>query len=329
MDGTLLGSEGKVSARNLAALDLARAGGAEIVIATGRRHCYAMQVLRGLGLQEDNLLISSNGTVIRTIGAKLLARRHIANSTARWLCEHAGEFRSTLLFTFDTVRPDGEDTRGALVCEGLEELHNSIGRWMKANEAYIEHVPSLADLFSSGAAEDRAPIQAMLCGRIDRMRAAEAHLLTHPAVSAVGAEAHAGAEITLHRTEYPARDLSIVDILPAGCSKASALLNLMESRGLGAADILAIGDNWNDLPMLRLAGHAVLMGNAPPELKTLARESGWALAPTHDEDGVAVALECIFGANRLGTPVVPEWGEQAGTGSGERGELSVDTPSRW
>ena len=63
MDGTLLGADGQVSARNLAALKAAEAAGVEVVVATGRRHCYAMRQLRGLGLGEENGLISSNGTV--------------------------------------------------------------------------------------------------------------------------------------------------------------------------------------------------------------------------------------------------------------------------
>ena len=312
MDGTLLGADGKVSARNLAALQLAEEQGAEIVIATGRRHSYAMQALRGLPLRSANALISSNGTVIRTVGAKLLHRRHIALSTAQWLCDHIGSFRSTLLFTFDKVGPDGEDKRGALLCESMDDLHASIGRWMKANEAYLQHVPSLAEVFAKNAAESqdtaeetsiegeasRHPIQAMLCGPVDRMRAAEAHLLTHPAIVsgslAVEDLPIPGAQITLHRTEYPDRDLCIVDILPAGCSKASALQELTRMRGITMGDVFAIGDNWNDLPMLRLAGRAALMGNAPEDLKAMAAELGWTLAPTNDGDGVAVVLEALF-----------------------------------
>ena len=314
MDGTLLGSDGRVSERNLAALRLAHERGAEVVIATGRRHSYAMRVLRGLGLDKDNALISSNGTVIRTVGAELLHRRHMPNRTARWLCEHVREFRSTLVLTFDTVQPDGEDVRGAMLCEDMTDLHTSVGRWMKANEPYIQHVPSLAEALNGDIADSRAPglepgleliqtpiqkpilepIQAMLCGSIERMREAEAHLLTHPAVTAVGAETHTGAEITLHRTVYPDRDLCILDILPAGCSKASALEELTATRGLSMNDVLALGDNWNDLPMLRLAGRAVLMSNAPEELQGMARECGWTMAPSNDEDGVAVVLEQVF-----------------------------------
>ena len=68
MDGTLIGAEGKVSAGNVAAVQAAIDSGVEVVIATGRRHSYAMRVLRSVGLAHDCVLVSSNGTVTRTIG---------------------------------------------------------------------------------------------------------------------------------------------------------------------------------------------------------------------------------------------------------------------
>jgi hypothetical protein len=111
----------------------------------------------------------------------------------------------------------------------------------------------------------------------------------------------------LHRTEYAERDLSIVDILPAGCSKGAALLRLAEQRGVKAAEIVAIGDNWNDVSMLEVAGWAVLMANAPEDLKTIATERGWVQGRRHDEDGVAVAVEAAL-AEGLPEPSSPIMG---------------------
>jgi hydroxymethylpyrimidine pyrophosphatase-like HAD family hydrolase len=196
------------------------------------------------------------------------------------------------VMTFDKVGPDGEDERGALVVEGMEELHASIGRWMEANEPYIAQVVPI-----ELALEGEAPIQMMLCGTLERMRRAEARLLEHPGVSAVGVTAQERTdevEVALHRTEYPERDLSILDILPAGCSKGSALLRLAEARGVRAEEILAIGDNWNDVSMLEVAGRAVLMGNAPKDLKVMAAERGWVVGRRHDEDGVAEVIEAVL-----------------------------------
>ena len=312
MDGTLLGGDGKVSARNLAALHAAEQAGIEVVVATGRRHCYAMRQLRGLGLNEANALVSSNGTVTRTIGATLIERNLMAGPTALWLCRHLNEFRNALVITFDKVGPDGEDERGALVVEHLEELHGSIDKWMTANAPYIAHVvpieralPGGGESVAGAISPAEAPIQMMLCGTVERMRRAEARLLEHPGVAAVGAgprEQAREAEVALHRTEYPERDLSIVDILPAGCSKGAALVRLAARRGIRMEEMMAIGDNWNDVSMLEVAGRAVLMENAPADLKQSMAARGWTPGGRHDADGVAVAIEAVLEESHLLSP---------------------------
>ena len=164
LDGTLLGDDGRVSARNLASLHAAQARGVQLVIATGRRHSFAMRVLRPLALHHNSILISSNGTVTRTMGAsaskegpsaepipsRLLARTHLPHATALWLCEAIrGEgdqnFRNAFVLTFDRTQPDGEDSRGALVVEHLDHLTASISRWMAANEPYLRQVTPIED----------------------------------------------------------------------------------------------------------------------------------------------------------------------------------------
>ena len=292
MDGTLLGSDGKVSNRNLTALREAEAAGVEVVIATGRRHGYAMRVLRGLGLRGTNALVSSNGTVVRTVDAELIHRHHMPLETARWLCTHAAEFRSTLVFTFDNLDANGHDNEGALVVEQTSELQGSIGRWMEANAPFIRMVDALEDALEPDSPQG-VPIQAMLCGPVTRMRAAEARLLENPGVVPVGADGrdHPHAQLTLHRTEYPEKDLCILDILPGGCSKATAIAKIAAAQGIHPSEVMAIGDNWNDLPMLEFAGHAVVMANAPPDLQAFARTRGWVLGLSNDEDGVAHAIE--------------------------------------
>jgi hypothetical protein len=97
--------------------------------------------------------------------------------------------------------------------------------------------------------------------------------------------------LTLHRTEYPDRDLSILDILPSGCSKGAALLALAAARNIEPSEVLAIGDNWNDVSMLEAAGSAILMANAPEDLKALALSRNWTIGPSNLKDGVALAIE--------------------------------------
>jgi hydroxymethylpyrimidine pyrophosphatase-like HAD family hydrolase len=307
MDGTLLGLDARVSPRNLAAITAAEAAGIRVVIATGRRHCYAMRQLRGLDLGPANVLVSSNGTVTRMSGpgARLLNRTFLSTEISLWLCEHLAEFRDALVITFDRVGPDGEDTKGSLVVEDLHNLTSNVDRWVKANAAYIECVVPIERALLPG--DDQTvpfdpPIQMMVCGTVERMRRAEARLLEHPGVAAVAltpAGSKPNATVALSRTEYPERNLSIVDILPAGCSKGAALLRLAQDWDILPEEIMAIGDNWNDVSMLEIAGQAVLMANAPDDLKLLALEQGWLIGGHHDTDGVAKAIEAQMAADQI------------------------------
>ncbi len=300
MDGTLLRSDGRISTRNLAALREAEAAGILIVIATGRRHTYAMGALHDLDLLGQHYLVSSNGAVTRTHDSALVHRHHMSLTAARWLCTHASDFRSTLVFTFDTLDAEGRESVGALVLEEASDLHRNIGRWMEANRHAIHTVDALEDVLDE-AHQYGPPIQAMMCGPVAQMRAAEARLLEHPGVIPVGAgdEERPDALLTLHRTAYPEKDLSIVDILPAGCSKASAIARIAEQHGIEPADILAVGDNWNDLPMLEFSGQAVVMANGPEDFRAFARKKGWTIGPSNDQDGVAEAIEAALFTSAL------------------------------
>ena len=282
MDGTLVHPGGIVTELNQQAIQRARAAGARIVIATGRRHSYAMKVLRTAGFLPGDIVLSSNGAVARTVAGKLIFRETMPRPTALWLCKAVNEFRNCLVFTFDTVDEDGVEAPGALVLEDVEDLHASIEKWMTANAADIRRVQPVEDAIDGSPAP---PIQAMLCGRMERMQRAYAVL---------GA-ANDG-RVTLTRTIYPARDLCILDIVPAGCSKGSGLERLLTMENYTPADLMAIGDNWNDLAMLELAGWPMLMGNAPDELRALAAHHGWTITCHHHEDGVAEAIATCFPA---------------------------------
>jgi len=116
----------------------------------------------------------------------------------------------------------------------------------------------------------------------------------HEALGALAAAEFAG-RMTVLRTEYPLRDLSIVDVLNQGCSKGHALERWAGHRGIPREQVMAIGDNYNDIEMLAFAGVPVIMGNASEEL----RGRGWMVTQTHDEAGVACALAQVLGGAKL------------------------------
>jgi hypothetical protein len=98
--------------------------------------------------------------------------------------------------------------------------------------------------------------------------------------------------VKLLKTAYPAQDMTILDVLSPACSKAVALAKVIERYGLTSQEVMAIGDNHNDLDMLQYAGLGVVMGNADERL----RASGFHVTSTNDENGVAQAIaEYVLG----------------------------------
>src|SRR5947199_160668 len=80
---------------------------------------------------------------------------------------------------------------------------------------------------------------------------------------------------------------TFLEILPQGSSKGAALEFVAQHLGIPLSEIIAVGDNLNDLEMIRTAGLGVAMGNAPPELRT---QAGY-VTSTNDEGGLAEVIE--------------------------------------
>lgn len=276
IDGTLLNPQFQISEGDLAALRRANAAGIEIVLVTGRRHAFALPIAQQLGF--DLWLISSNGAVTRSLTGETFHCDMMPAETCRQLCGAMQEFRGNTVLTFD------QETKGALVLEHLDEIGPSIRKWLEKNMEYIQFVVPIENALVKN------PVQAMFCGTLARMSQALARL------------ANSGLDrmITVLRTEYPERDLSMIDVLNAGCSKGHALERWATYRGLRREEVMAVGDNHNDVEMLEFAGHPVIMGNACAEL----RGRGWKVTRGNDACGVAAAVELALGEPSL-TPLVP------------------------
>ena len=271
IDGTLLNPQFQISPVDLAALRRANSLGIEVILVTGRRHSFALPIAQQLGF--DLWLICCNGAITRSLAGETFHRDLLPQAVCRELVGIMRGFRGQTVITFDT------DCKGAIVVEHLRELEGSIQRWLEKNLDFIEFVIPIEDALKSD------PIQAMFCGPVALMQQALRVL-----------EA-SGLPITVLRTEYPGRDLSIVDILNAGCSKGHALERWTKYRGIRREQVMAVGDNYNDIEMLAFAGQPFIMGNASTELL----ERGWTRTRSNAEHGVAAAVEAVLD----GKPLVP------------------------
>jgi len=271
IDGTLTDANFQVSARNIAALRAAHEAGIEVILATGRRHDYAMPIAQELGFPI--WLISSNGALIRSSTGETFFTDRLPARTAAELIQYMDEFRGHAVLTFDRAADTACDD--SLVLESADELNKTVSRWLEVNRPYIKFVSPLEDALT----ED--PLQAMYCGRVVAMERLQQRLSQAAFLN----------KITVLKTQYDHRDLCILDILNRECSKGHGLQRWAERRGIPREQVMAIGDNHNDLEMLEFAGVAVVMGNASQELK----QNGWIVTGSNSESGVAQAVEQILG----------------------------------
>lgn len=266
IDGTLLDSDGRVPAANVEAVARAIDAGVTVVLATGRRFDFARPIFERL--PAPLTLILSNGAVVKNLDGETLAQHLLPRHVARDVLLRLPRYRDGAAVVFDRPR------EGQVVFEAIDWAHPRHGRFFASNRPFLsERMPLEACL-----TED--PIQVMFSGACGEMREVYAHLRPAPFDGRPR-----DYEVAL--TEYEHRDFSLVDVIRAGCSKGAALGDLAAELGIAPGEVMAVGDNLNDLQMLEFAGRPVLMANALPELKA----RGWDVTASNDDAGVALAIE--------------------------------------
>jgi Cof subfamily protein (haloacid dehalogenase superfamily) len=265
VDGTLLDSRGRVPEANRDAIEAALDRGLYVALVTGRSYPFARPIVEQL--PSPLFLILSGGAVSRQGDGAPYSRRTLPRDVARRVLEFTRSFRDDAALIFD------RDGRGQIVSESMDWDGVNRKGYYQRNRRFIEQAPRLEEALTE------EPLEIMFNGGFLRMRELLSELSRFP-----GAD-----EINPAVTEYEHRDFTLVDVLAAGCSKASALSEWAADLGVPHDEIMAVGDNFNDLAMLELAGVPVVMGNAVGPLF----ERGWHRTGTQDEAGLAAAIRSL------------------------------------
>lgn len=270
IDGTLLDSRGDLPRRNRRAVRRAVDAGLQVVLATGRAYHHALPVAAELA--GDPVLIVSNGALTKTAGGDTLASRLLPRAAARAVLAALRPRRQGVAVIFD--RPDARQ----YLYDGVDWSHPQRTWYYERNREFMTR----AEPIERALTED--PVQVSYTGGVADMRALAADVRRLPAAGALA--------VTL--TEYPARDFSLLDLTAGGCSKGAALAVRAQRLGIDRREVMAAGDNLNDREMLEFAGAPVVMGNAVAPL----RARGWPLTASHDDCGLADAIERMLAARR-------------------------------
>lgn len=263
LDGTLLDSEGRLPAANRDAVRAAVGAGIHVALVTGRSYPFARPVADQL--PETVTLIVSNGAVERTTDGSTLARRLLHRTVARRVLDATRAHRDQAALIFD------RDSSRQVVFESMDWDHPARQRYWQRNRALIERsIPLEAALV-----ED--PIQVMFNGGVEAMR---------PLARALRRRA---GRFAVSLTEYPDRDFSLIDVTSPEATKGRALASCAARLGIARHEVMAVGDNFNDVDMLEYAGTPVVMGNAAEDL----RRRGWHVTGHQDAAGLAQAIEAF------------------------------------
>jgi Cof subfamily protein (haloacid dehalogenase superfamily) len=269
IDGTLLDSRWELPPENARAVAAAVGAGVEVGLVTGRRFDFARPVMEALAVPLT--MVVSNGAVVKDSVGTTLARRVLDRQTASRVLDLSRAWRDCAGLLFDRTHD------AQIVFERIDPADRRRHLFYEINRDAIAERPLEGCL-------DEEPVQIMFSGGLRRMRALRGVLLD--------ALETACPHFSVATTEYEHRDFALLDVMAAGCSKGAAVAQWARARGYTPEQVMAIGDNLNDLEMLEFAGVRVVMGNAAPSLRAhVTGREGWLFTATNDDAGVARAIQ--------------------------------------
>ncbi len=257
MDGTLLNEKKELKQPQIDAIHQAIEAGVKIVLCTGRPLAGVKPFVEQLGFDtEEEFVIVNNGCS--------------THSTKDWSLIDWAELTPADISHLNQLA-DGKDLQISLFdVEDYFVLAEEANEQVKLDATLVDMVPQPIGLDEATSGQHRF-FEAMFVGKPEVVERFEQ---THRA--------------GLEQTYSTVRSLPyLLEILPQGTNKASALARLAEELGIEASQIMAIGDGNNDLEMIEFSGLGIAMGNANEQVKAIAQD----ITDTNENNGVAKAIE--------------------------------------
>ncbi|WP_088286893.1 HAD-IIB family hydrolase [Kineosporia sp. A_224] len=255
LDGTIVRHDGTMSPRTVSVLSRCQERGVDVVFVTGRPMRWMPPVIEATG--HRGLAILGNGALVYDLATETVVEtRALAPDTVHAAVEALRAVLPNARFALETLTGYRRETE-----------------FMPHHEAAREAMSgTIADLLA-----DDPVVLKVLC-RDETSTADPMLALARPALAGIAEPVHSDARS------------SLLEVAALGVSKASTLAMLAQERGIAASEVVAFGDQPNDVPMLHWAGRGYAMADGHPEALAAAD----AVAPPCAEDGVAQVLEALL-----------------------------------
>ena len=276
MDGTILSPDHSISAKNKQAILNAQSQGIEVLIATGRSFSEAIEPIRGEGINLPYICL--NGAEVRDASGELISATHLEKNDIDKITSILDAetidyqlFIDTIVYTKDVESPLNafiQLARAAGQTPPVDEIRKEV--MDQVERGSLIQLDSFDGLINERGSEIYKVFGTSYNRQdLDNARAA-LQMIPGLAVSSSGAG-----------------NLEITNI---NAQKGIAVEKYAKSKGISMDHVMAIGDNYNDLSMMELAGRSVAMGNAPADIKAACTH----VTESNANDGVGLAIEAIL-----------------------------------
>ena len=267
IDGTLVNSRDELTDATREAIGRARRAGIGVVLATGRRYSRSLPLVDHLAI--DQPLVTASGALVKhPRGHRTLFRAEFRPEVLHGLVTHLSNAGYDPVLYSDSFA-EGFD----FYCPRLKVEQPELAEFYRLNEGVGREWPGMVenpppDVFAGFA------------------------MGTKPQMMALGAELATvwPDDLAIHVLRSPRYTGWMCEIAPAGISKWSGIEHVAAAAGIRDEEICAVGDDVNDIAMIRGAGLGIAMGNALDEVKAAADR----IAPGHDSDGLVAVVDWLL-----------------------------------
>ncbi len=267
IDGTLVNSRDELTAATRDALIRVGKAGIQVVLATGRRYSKTLHLIEPLGIAVP--LITASGALVKDPrDHRTLFRAEFEPGVLPIALQTIDAAGFEPVVCADTYHEGFDFYRGQEEVRGVE-----LAEYVRLNPGCGRIWPSLITTPPPGV------FTAFAMGTRQHMLNLEK--LLHQTIPG---------KLSTHVLRSPKYTGFMCEIAPHGVTKWSAIRRLAYQWGYCDREICAVGDDVNDIPMIRAAGLGIAMGNAVPEVKAAADR----VAPSHDEDGLVCVVNWLL-----------------------------------